>query len=391
MKTDYLLDESKFDRNQFPHMWNLSSAFLYDFVFIDKEYKTPEFVFIKNYYGHGISDKQISILNWNMTWESGHLRAEIFENELPAELRWLKKYKGENIYLIPEDKSDPYSTFNSMLHLLPLSTRKKFGLPLLKQGKWPFTLEWGRIPFEGIIKRDFEQKLSDGFAYHIWPLLDNQNKAFAFSKHDPIYVLSHNLKFWLPYLYEVIEDKLKCFGRIEPKSKSHLKKIDSARKQYPEIAIELPLMGGSIWYGEDEAWEVTIKMIEKANQQNKLNEIIDLVKSNRIVDDFSEKWSYAKEDFERRIYRKRNKVKVNFVEIEDYIPMHSAEAEIEGDMLWDDFISLLSSNEKRIVVCLRKGITKHKEISEELGYKGSSVISKKLSKIRIKAEKFLEL
>jgi len=43
--------------------------------------------------------------------------------------------------------------------------------------------------------------------------------------------------------------------------------------------------------------------------------------AHRIEDDFSDRWSCAREDFERKLYRKRVKVQVRFVELTDTIPV----------------------------------------------------------------------
>src|SRR5205823_8829423 len=49
---------------------------------------------------------------------------------------------------------------------------------------------------------------------------------------------------------------------------------------------------------------------------------------NRVADDFSDRWSVAKADFEHRLFQKRNRVTVSFVELDDTIPMHGPQAEI---------------------------------------------------------------
>jgi hypothetical protein len=163
------------------------------------------------------------------------------------------------------------------------------------------------------------------------------------------------------------------------------------QQQYPEIDVKLPLMGGPIWIGEDEAWELTRRIIEKADAKGKLREIIDAIKSNRVQDDFSAKWSFAKEDFERRLYSKRSKVQVRFVEIDDAIPIHSQSSEIDEDILWDDLLSIVDQRERKVIVCLRKGITNHKEISEILGYQNHSPVTKLIARIRGKVEKIFNL
>ena len=73
------------------------------------------------------------------------------------------------------------------------------------------------------------------------------------------------------------------------------------------------------------------------------------------------------------------------MEVDDAFAIHSSSAEVHEEMLWDGFISLLDEKEKRVVICLRKGLTQHLEISTELGYAGHSSVTKLLQHIRRKA------
>ena len=158
----------------------------------------------------------------------------------------------------------------------------------------------------------------------------------------------------------------------------------------PDTNVYLPRKGGDIWAGEADAWKATQELVEAADRQGKLRAVIDAVLSNRVVDDFSDRWSYEREDFERKLYHKRAKVKVAFVELDDTIPVHGLGSEIEEDLLWEDFIALLDPKERQIVVCLRNGTTKLGEISRLLGYANHSPVSKALKRIRVKAKQYLE-
>jgi hypothetical protein len=157
-----------------------------------------------------------------------------------------------------------------------------------------------------------------------------------------------------------------------------------------DIQAERPLKGGDIWYGEEDAWLATKKMVETADKDCKLRSIIDSIKSHRIEDDFSNIWSYAKEDFERKMYHKRAKTRVVFVELDDAKPVHSPTSELHDNLLWEDFLTLLDAKERRIIVCLKSGITRVTEISKKLGYANHSPVSKALERIRKKAKKYLE-
>jgi DNA-directed RNA polymerase specialized sigma24 family protein len=144
-------------------------------------------------------------------------------------------------------------------------------------------------------------------------------------------------------------------------------------------------MGGDLWCGQAEAAEVVRLAVEHADANGRLRGILEAVRSNRVEDDFSEHWSYAREDFERKLYRKRAKIKVRFVELTDTIPVQGPETEIEDNLVFADFLALLDERERQVVLLLRSGITKVGDVASALGYKNHSPVSKRLAVIRKKA------
>ena len=78
-----------------------------------------------------------------------------------------------------------------------------------------------------------------------------------------------------------------------------------------------PRVGGELWTGEDDAAQFVRGTVDAADRNGQLRAILDAVRSHRVEDDFSHHWTYAREDFERKLYRKRSKIKVRFVELTD--------------------------------------------------------------------------
>jgi DNA-directed RNA polymerase specialized sigma24 family protein len=152
-----------------------------------------------------------------------------------------------------------------------------------------------------------------------------------------------------------------------------------------------PRCGGTLWDGEAWAAEVVEEVVEAADAGGRLRAILDAVRSNRVEDDFSDRWSFAREDFERKLYRKRNKVRVRFVELTDTIPVQGPETEVEGNLVVGDFLALLDEREQQVVVLLRSGYTKLGEVASVLGYKNHSAVSKYLARVRRKAEEHFGL
>jgi hypothetical protein len=162
----------------------------------------------------------------------------------------------------------------------------------------------------------------------------------------------------------------------------------------PYIAIPAALaasarVGMELWCGEAEAAEVVRRTVEAADARGRLRGILDAVRSNRVEDDFSEHWSYAREDFERKLYRKRSKIKVRFVELTDTIPVQGPETEVEDNLVLGDFLALLDERERQVVVLLSSGCTKVGDVASVLGYKNHSPISKRLARIRQKATEYI--
>jgi len=305
-------------------------------------------------------------------------------------LEWLTNYEHVNLYLIPDDGSTKYDALGPLFHLLPLKTVGRFALPALRRGLWPPSI--GNDVLLSHIEKGFDEKLSIAFANHIWPILSPGSKMRGFSKNDPIVILAHNLNFWLPSVYKLVEDRLRQFPRVafDCRDQEHLRlTIQSDLPQY--IHVDRPLCGGVIWRGEEEAWEATKELVEVADRHERLRAIIDAVRTNRIEDDFSNLWSYAKEDFERKLYHKRSKIRVTFVELDEAEPVHAPTSELHENVLWEDFIVLLTPKERRIVVCLKNGVTRASEISRALGYANHSAVSKTLKRIRQKAKGYFEL
>lgn len=396
IQEEFCLDKKPL-RDEFPFLLNMSAAFMYQFLPSPKKKLNPEFVYIAAPKGGLFKTKttkrmvfEVFITEWNMAWEANALREKIMYDKLPKSLEILKRYKDKNIFILPIFSCQRYEAYSPLLHLLPLKTCERFGLPTIRKGLWPHMMHhWY---YDELLPKDFDLKLSQAFAFHVWPYLNSGSKINSFTGNDPIRILAHNLDFWLPYIYQVAENRLKTFPRAPFDNDKQFNKLIKINNALPNDVqrVNRPYKGGTVWRGEDDAWEATKEMVNIADSKGHLRDIIDAVKSNRIQDDFSKRWSYAKEDFERKIYHKRSKIKVTFVELRNTIPVHGPESEISENLIWEDFLALLNKKEKSIVICLRSGKTKLGEISKELGYANHSPVSKALKKIRNKAISFFE-
>ena len=325
-----------------------------------------------------------AIAQWNTAWESGVLRHELFGDELHPRLAWLKGCADRNIMLLPHDEAK-YVACEPLYHLLAKRTLDRFGLPVVARGSFP--------PSASAVKdeefpADTQQRLSRAFAHHVWPLLCSGSALEAFERDESISLLAHSLDFWIPYAYEFVHGQLRQLPRFDARklSPEQHQQISEMREDVPAgVTVEIPRIGASLWVGQDEAWEATRALVDLADERGKLRAILDAIRSHRVADDFSSRWSYAKEDFERKLYRKRAKTRVTFVELDETIPCHGPDAEVDADLLWEDFFAVLNVKERQIVVCLRSGVTQVGDIAKEIGYANHSPVSKKLAAIRRKA------
>ena len=201
----------------------------------------------------------------------------------------------------------------------------------------------------------------------------------AFSKDDPVRLLADNLEWWLPHVTAVIQDELGSFpvvpGEGELPTQVTLEDGSTLLGGVPGW----PRKGGDLWRGEAEAAEFVTAIVEEADASGKLRGILDAVRSNRVEDDFSDFWSNARIDFERKLHRTRNKVSVRFVELPDNIPVQGPETEVVDRLVMSDFVALLNEKDRQIVVLLSSGYTRLHDIAAELGYATHSPISKKLA------------
>jgi hypothetical protein len=391
---EYVEETQTVPRDHYPELYNFSGAWLYQFMPRPLEEREPEYAYVDFRLDPDGVDRTpdevlVAISEWNSAWEAGHLRHDMFAEDLPFALRWVQRFEGHNIYLAPRASFHRYYAYAPLFHLLSRQTLERFGLPMLKKGHWPYlSYNW---MVDQLLPRDFDARLSRAFAFHVWPLLNSRSAIWAFDASDPIRLLAHNLDFWLPYAQMVAESRLREFPRVAFDDDGQIELLGKMRADLPsDMKVDRPFMGGSIWLGEEDAWQATCEMVEYADSRGQLRSIIDAVQSNRVQDDFSQCWSYEREDFERKLYHKRSKVKVTFVELDNTVPVHGPESEVHENLLWEDFLALLSPKERRIVVCLRSGVTRAGKISEVLGYANHSPVSKALARIRRKALEYLE-
>lgn len=390
-------DPDELNDDQYPGLYNISPAFFYDVVPVPiGGRRRPEYVYVDPK-TTGLKDLELTgaVGQWNIPWEAGHFRKTMMDKRFPRALRKIIDAAGDecDVRLVPLDEhSGRYSAYAPLYHLLPLGLLRRHGLPPLKKGSWPAMLSHP-IPFVRL-PRDFDARVAAAFAELVWPILSPGSSTTAFSPKEPIRLLAHNLDFWLPHIDRIAQQSVEALGRCAIDGDEQRKKLEKGREiefppEFGKCTVERPLHGGYIWEGADEAMDATERMVDDADRAGKLRGILEAVRSNRVEDDFSPYWSFAREDFERKLYRKRGRSRVSFVELDDTIPVHGPDSQVDEHLFWEDFLALLDVRERHIVVCLRSGYTQA-EIAKALNYETHSPVSKALARIRRKAQRLLD-
>src|SRR5712692_2500139 len=105
----YLAEEEDLQPENYPHLGNISARFVYQLMPRPTVPRAPEYVYIPLELptGHKLKEDatlrlELLIAQWNMCWEAGHLRHDMFADDLPPELQWLEHLDEQNIYLIPQ-------------------------------------------------------------------------------------------------------------------------------------------------------------------------------------------------------------------------------------------------------------------------------------------------
>lgn len=329
---------------------------------------------------------------WNMQWEAGPYRA-IDTDELSPTLSFLRDLQTttspptSDIVLVPNEPDNIYQAWAPLYHLLPRRRLVRHGLPLIHRGMWP---RQGYCFAEDRIAPSQRGSLERAFAEHLWSVGLGRAKTplIGFSESDPLKLLAYDLSFWRSLLEQLVREYCGELGRV-PRSKDD-DDPESLPTKHPSLTYEMPCSGTELWTGEAEANDVARDLMELADERFNLRDVMEAIRSNRVEEDFSARWSAEREDFERKLYRKRSKVKVSFVEIDDAVPCLDHDAELDGDMLYRNLMSVVDPKERRVIVCMSRGVTGVREIAKRLGYANHSPVSKALASIRQKARRMLD-
>lgn len=379
---------SDLEADKYPRLWNVSAAFFYRAVIRPDTPAPIEYVSVPIPHERHLALKTMNaIAEWNALWEASQYRRRITPSHtLPAAIYSIADLGDRNVAFIPRTASR-YPEFAPLYHLIPQAILRRYGLPLLRSGHWPFLASLEDI--DVYVPADLEARLSRAWEAVVWPYLMPRSPVAAFTSDDPVRILAHDLDSWLPAVTSVMQEILRGFPLVESHVDSFHPRLEDGTILNDAVTGP-PRMGGDLWRGEVDAAEVVAWTVNEADSAGHLRAVFDAVRSNRVHDDFSAKWSRDREDFERKLNHKRARVSVRFVELPESIPVQSPFSEIEDNMVVGNFIALLSERDRQVVVLLRKGVTNLGDIASLLGYANHSAVSKRLARIRKAAAAYFD-
>ncbi len=120
-----------------------------------------------------------------------------------------------------------------------------------------------------------------------------------------------------------------------------------------------------------------------------LEPVVEVLLGSAAHEDFSERYSWVKEDFERAFYSKRSKVKVRLHEFIDECPVHDG-SDTPGyeNVLFRDLMAFFDQRDRTIILALRQGKTQS-AIAEQLGHSGHASVSRRIKAIENKMRQLL--
>jgi len=341
--------------------------------------------------------EQVALVHeWNRSLSGGFARpAEAYDYVHKG--LGLKNLTNPNLVLVPRQR-DGYSELHGMLaSLVPSQILKDLGIEKVKANLALFLR--GRID---PLPNDYADRACAAFEKHIWMKLAPKARLRSdfFSPTSPLRLLAGDTLFWMHRLYRIALDRAEEAPESQERECEEWEPLDQLErklkacipaKNHGKFYLRRPLAGGTICDIDDpeECDFFLDEMIQGAGVMDSLEPVIEALHAHRVHEDFSDHYSWVKEDFERSFYSKRSRLKVSLVETIDDMPVWSAD---DGQgyerVLFRDMLAFLDRGERHLVLALRCGKTTT-EIARELGHSGHAAVSRRIKKLRAKVKALL--
>lgn len=354
-----------------------------------------EFVFFDSQKWRGDRVELIGLVSmWNRDYEWGSCRDDEALENLRKIIPGLGERKNPNLFLVP--RAEGFSQLDVMLgSVVPTRMFRPHGVQKRKASFWllPFKHHEMGGAYGDACRAAFER--------YIWTKLARSSRCRYdfFAPDSPLRLLASDSQYWMSRLYRVAIARYETFEPtthidhdwkpLEVLEAELAEQVPDYKEQ--NLVLRRPRMGGTLWDIEDdqECEEVVEEMLDGLGLMEPIDPLVDLLHSHQTHEDFSDRYSWIKEDFERSFYSKRSRVKVVLVETADEFPSwHAEECCGHEDLLFRDLLSCFDRREQRLLVALRHGKTTT-EIAREMGLKGHASVSRKIAQIKERVRRLL--
>lgn len=351
-------------------------------------------------------------------WNSGQCGGFLRDAETLDSLGSIGLHPGKNPNIVIAPTHCGYSELLGMLgSLLPDDLLASYGIDRPESNFWLWPLvesnkirslenlelyssgQLNQISDEHLIK--LASVVPIAFEKWIWTRL-TRSKRFGlrdFARDSSLRMLAGDIRFWMHRLYRIAIELYESSPVVEQDDESWHSldeislKMNSVipKHQRKNFKVSRPRMGGQLWQSDDPSereW-VTDLLVRGDTTFQSLEPIVDVLMGSAAHEDFSDRYSWIKEDFERAFYSKRSRVKVRMFEFIDNCAVHQG-VETPGyeDILFRDVMAFFDARDRTIILALRQGKTQS-EIAEQLGHSGHASICRRVKAIEFKMQEIL--
>lgn len=345
-----------------------------------------------------IARLHLGFSEWNQSYAAGHLRPDDAFDAVTTRVPGIEHRSNPNIILVPTTPAGVSELHIMLASLLPDSVLHQYDLQRVRANM--ALMLFGRHD----LPASYTTTIESAFTKVMWSKIAPQRRFNAqfFSAQSPLRLLASDARFWMNRIYRLALDRREDWFSPASEAGDTWTSMDQLQKHFEEqvpdpadrseFTLRRPLMGGTIWDETDAAERNTVldDALTGAGVMDSLEPVIELLQSQRTHEDFSERTSWIKEDFERTFYSKRAKLKVELVETLDEAPVWSADdCDGYGEVLFRDLMAAIDVRERRLLLALRMGKTVT-EMTTEAGLQGHASISRRIAKLKRKLSLLLQ-
>jgi hypothetical protein len=330
-----------------------------------------------------------AISEWNQSAAAGFARPARALDVLVREFPSMKSCENPNMIFVPRQRAGGLTELHVMLaSLLPEAALLAAGID---RSSAVFDLTLLNYPER---PSGLAPAICAAFERYIWTKLAPQSRLREsfFSSSSPLRLLSGDISFWMNRVYRVALDIQESFREVDSSEKTW-RPLGEVAAELSEslpphlrdrVRVRRPLCGGDLWdiHDAEERELVIEEAINGAGVMDSLEPIIELLHTHRAHEDFSDRYSWVKEDFERSFYSKRSKLQVVLIETVDNAPAWSADDHDGYDrVLLRDILAFLNPRERKLFLALRQGRTVG-EIAAREELSGHAAVSRRVKALK---------